>query len=202
MDERGQRAAKVRAPPAPCRGVSVAPFYSSATVCLSGWRATLFHHGRNWSHNWRAGLPRQPACLPAPQPGVPALDRARPGQDAPRAKQHKGRDESPVLEVATNGILCMRFASGELKLVPRYVQDGRTVAVVDGQILEVAHVVAASFHGPPPQPDWIVQHINGDMLDDSADNLLWVPPPDGGRPQPDGRTGRPRCKVVCKESEL
>ncbi len=147
--------------------------HSSAAVCLSGWRATLLHRG----------CPLEPqfgalACLgslgslPAPQPSVPAPDRARRRQGAPRAKQHKGRDESPVLEVATNGILCMRFASGELKLVPRYVQDGRTVAMLDGQTLEVARLVACSFHGPPPQPDWIVQHINGNALDDSADNLL------------------------------
>jgi len=147
-----------------------------------------------------ACLASQPACLRL----SPACLRltGRPRQDAPRAKQQKGRDESPVLEVSTNGILCMRFASGEVKLVPRYVQDGRTVAMVDGQTLEVARLVAGSFHGPPPQPDWIVQHINGNTLDDSADNLLWVPPSHGGRPQPDGHTGGPRCKVVCIESDL
>jgi hypothetical protein len=70
----------------------------------------------------------------------------------------------------------MRSASGQVMLVPRYVRGGLAVAVVGGQTLKVARLVAHAFHGPPPQPDWVVAHNNADALDDRAANLAWVPP--------------------------
>ncbi len=102
--------------------------------------------------------PGRLACLPACRR---LADRARPRQDALCAEQQEARVESYVLEVSSDGILCMRSASGQIMLVPRYVRDGLAVAAVGGQSLTVARLVARAFHGPPPQPDWGVAHING-----------------------------------------
>jgi hypothetical protein len=123
--------------------------------------------------------PGRLACLPACRR---LADRARPRQDALCAEQQEARVESYVLEVSSDGILCMRSASGQIMLVPRYVRDGLAVAAVGGQSLTVARLVARAFHGPPPQPDWGVAHINGDLLDDRAANLVWVPPSHGEAP--------------------
>ena len=66
MDERGQQAANVRAPPAPRRGVPVAPFTDQPPcVCQAGVPRCCFSAALG-ATTWRAGLPCQPACLPAP----------------------------------------------------------------------------------------------------------------------------------------
>lgn len=34
-------------------------------------------------------------------------------------------------------------------------------------------LIARAFHGPPPTPDHEVRHLNGDPLDNHAENLRW-----------------------------
>ncbi len=89
-------------------------------------------------------------------------------QGVTRAAKHKGR----VLEVTTSGILCMRFASGRIVLVPRYLQDGQVLAYLDGW-LNVARVVTETFHGPPPL-NAIAHHADGDLVNNDRSNVRWA----------------------------
>ncbi len=47
----------------------------------------------------------------------------------------------------------------------------------DGPVKAYVHdLVCATFNGPPPSPDHVVKHLDGDITNNKATNLAWVQP--------------------------
>jgi hypothetical protein len=67
---------------------------------------------------------------------------------------------------------------GRVKLRGRYtygILDDRGMMVIgyNGHITRVHQAICLAFHGPPPEADLIVRHINGDFTDNNPNNLRW-----------------------------
>ncbi|MCV7223151.1 hypothetical protein [Mycolicibacterium elephantis] len=52
---------------------------------------------------------------------------------------------------------------------------------IDGCDVPVDELVVSTFHGWRPLKDRLVEHLNSDTLDCSADNVRWVDDPDRPR---------------------
>lgn len=75
----------------------------------------------------------------------------------------KGRTKKPRLLTAT-----LRKGSTDYLTVTLYSEEGRSVSLVH-------QLVTKTFHGPRPEGK-VVRHLNGDPLDNRAENLAWGTP--------------------------
>jgi len=75
-----------------------------------------------------------------------------------------------------------RNAKGGAKIFPS-IGQGMAYAQVrwQGQVFYLHRVICSSFHGPPPAPDLVADHVNGIKTLNAASNLRWATKRDNSR---------------------
>lgn len=82
-------------------------------------------------------------------------------------------------------------------LTPWITRRYLTVRLGAGRRTYVHTFVCEAFHGPRPEPEWQVRHLNGDCLDNRAENLAWGTCSENHLDKRAHGTAKPTPKAEC-----
>jgi len=70
---------------------------------------------------------------------------------------------------------CGRLKRDNGPIITGHIEAGyRKTETSNGNSIKFSKIVCLAFHGPPSQPNMIVNHKDGNKLNDRADNLEWL----------------------------
>lgn len=135
--------------------------YVSYTSAAEAARCLNLHHS-HVSHSAKYGKPTQGFQFKL---GIPSEPRVVPGEEWKSACNGK-------LRISSFGRVCnVRF---ETIYTPTPRSNGYCVVTLCGKLQQVHRLVCEAFHGPPPNKEYVVDHIDMDPSNNRADNLRWV----------------------------